>query len=75
MLKPINQNGFGGDYSYTQPITVQTSVNLCNPETTLWMGDLKPDWDADFIKKAFQKFSHLPCNVKMVTDRFGSKVF
>lgn len=74
MLQPINQNGLVGDYNYSQTVTVQTPVNLCNPETTLWMGDLKLDWDADFIKKAFQQLSYLPCNVKMVTDRFGSKV-
>lgn len=73
MLQPFIQSGYG-DFNFIQGVGVQSQVNLCNPETTLWMGDLKPEWDAEFIKEAFQQFSHPTRNVKMVTDRFGSKV-
>lgn len=48
---------------------------LCNPDVTLWMGDLKTDWDANFIKEAFRHFSHEIQNVKTVTDRSGRVCF
>lgn len=49
----------------------QGNNNLCNPDITLWMGDLKPDWDTDFIKESFRHFSNDIQNVKMVADRAG----
>ncbi|KAK6023067.1 hypothetical protein OSTOST_11212 [Ostertagia ostertagi] len=36
---------------------------------TLWMGDLQPQWDAQFILAAFKELGHVPSTVKMVTDR------
>ncbi|PIO59234.1 hypothetical protein TELCIR_19309 [Teladorsagia circumcincta] len=36
---------------------------------TLWMGDLQPQWDAQFILSAFKELGHVPSTVKMVTDR------
>ncbi|RCN52927.1 hypothetical protein ANCCAN_00922 [Ancylostoma caninum] len=36
---------------------------------TLWMGDLLPQWDAQFISNAFKELGHAPSTVKMVTDR------
>ncbi|KHJ91381.1 hypothetical protein OESDEN_08757 [Oesophagostomum dentatum] len=36
---------------------------------TLWMGDLLPQWDAQFISNAFKELGHTPSTVKMVTDR------
>lgn len=47
--------------------------NLFSADTTLWMGDLKADWDAKFIRDAFQQMSYEVRNVKMMADRFGSK--
>ncbi|KJH45584.1 hypothetical protein DICVIV_08354 [Dictyocaulus viviparus] len=36
---------------------------------TLWMGDLLPQWDAQFISTAFKELGHTPSTVKMVTDK------
>lgn len=36
---------------------------------TLWMGDLQPQWDAQFIEAAFKELGHTPSTVKMVTDK------
>ncbi|WKY12487.1 hypothetical protein Q1695_003794 [Nippostrongylus brasiliensis] len=36
---------------------------------TLWMGDLQPQWDAQFISAAFKELGHTPSTVKMVTDK------
>ncbi|KAJ1363860.1 hypothetical protein KIN20_023812 [Parelaphostrongylus tenuis] len=36
---------------------------------TLWMGDLLPQWDAQFISAAFKELGHTPSTVKMVTDK------
>nr|CDJ81506.1 RNA recognition motif domain containing protein [Haemonchus contortus] len=36
---------------------------------TLWMGDLQPQWDAQFILTAFKELGHVPSTVKMVTDK------
>lgn len=38
------------------------------------LGDLNPEWDAEFIKNAFSHFEHEIVNVKMVTDRSGTRV-
>lgn len=38
------------------------------------MGDLKAEWDANFIKDSFKQMSCEIRNVKMMLDRFGSKV-
>ncbi|VDO29623.1 unnamed protein product [Heligmosomoides polygyrus] len=43
---------------------------------TLWMGDLQPQWDAQFIEAAFKELGHTPSTVKMVTDKqTGVKAF
>lgn len=47
------------------------SRDLCPPETTLWMGDLDAEWNADFVREAFKAFDVEVKNVKMVTDRTG----
>uniref|UniRef100_A0A914HX85 tRNA selenocysteine-associated protein 1 n=1 Tax=Globodera rostochiensis TaxID=31243 RepID=A0A914HX85_GLORO len=38
---------------------------LCPPESTLWMGDLKQEWDANFIREAFGENAGDVTNVKM----------
>ncbi|KAI1718641.1 RNA recognition motif domain-containing protein [Ditylenchus destructor] len=65
--------GGGGGTPTQMQMGEQNPITLCNPETTLWMGDLKMDWDVDFIKSAFQNFGHDAQNVKMVTDRSGTR--
>ncbi|KAK6756682.1 hypothetical protein RB195_014859 [Necator americanus] len=51
------------DYSRVHPHTTLDS------HRTLWMGDLLPQWDAQFISNAFKELGHTPSTVKMVTDR------
>ncbi|XP_070555823.1 tRNA selenocysteine 1-associated protein 1-like isoform X2 [Ptychodera flava] len=37
--------------------------------TTLWMGDVEPYWDENFIKSAFQQHGEIPTAVKMMKNR------
>ncbi|KAL3077301.1 hypothetical protein niasHS_013290 [Heterodera schachtii] len=44
---------------------MQQQQTLCPPESTLWMGDLKPEWDANFVREAFGENAGDVTNVKM----------
>lgn len=50
---------------------LQQQQILCPPESTLWMGDLKPEWDAHFIREAFGENAGDVTNVKMVSTGWG----
>ncbi|KAI6179292.1 hypothetical protein M3Y98_00594700 [Aphelenchoides besseyi] len=45
------------------------SSGLCPPDTTLWMGNISPDWTPEFIITAFKHFGRDVRNVKRVTDK------
>ncbi|CAI4224087.1 unnamed protein product [Auanema sp. JU1783] len=46
-----------------------SNTNPLDSHRTLWMGDLKKSWDADFVIDAFKRIGHTPISVKMVTDK------
>lgn len=51
----------------------QQQQNLCPPDSTIWMGDLNTDWDANYIREAFGPYSKDITNVKLVTSDHGTK--
>lgn len=51
----------------------QNMHTLCPPESTLWMGDMNPDWNLEFICEAFGKFGINVKNVKFVTEKNSGK--
>ena len=59
-----------------QPQQTHSSLkaHLCPPDSTIWMGDLSPDWDANYIREAFGQYNKDITNVKMVTTDHGLKV-
>ncbi|KAE9413148.1 hypothetical protein Angca_006261 [Angiostrongylus cantonensis] len=62
--------GGGGDYD--EDVADYPRSNLYTTldcHRTLWMGDLQPQWDAQFISTAFKELGHSPSTVKMVTDK------
>uniref|UniRef100_A0A8C7Y0U5 tRNA selenocysteine-associated protein 1 n=1 Tax=Oryzias sinensis TaxID=183150 RepID=A0A8C7Y0U5_9TELE len=42
---------------------------MFNRQTSLWMGDLDPYMDENFIKQAFSAMGESPCGVKIITHR------
>lgn len=42
---------------------------MFNRQTSLWMGDLDPYMDEDFIKQAFSAMGESPFGVKIITHR------
>ncbi|XP_054624354.1 tRNA selenocysteine 1-associated protein 1-like [Dunckerocampus dactyliophorus] len=42
---------------------------MFNRQTSLWMGDLDPYMDENFIKQAFGAMGESPCGVKIITHR------
>lgn len=55
------------DYGNAQNAALALQQQVCPPESTLWMGDLKPEWDTNFIREAFGENAGDVTNVKMVS--------
>ncbi|VDK33383.1 unnamed protein product [Anisakis simplex] len=51
-----------------------TRTSSEDTDRTLWMGDLSSDWDAAYITEAFAKMGEEVTNVKIVLDKYTSKV-
>lgn len=64
-----------GQHQDPSGVISDASISLCPPESTLWMGDLNPVWDAKYIRQAFGTHDPNVTNVKMVTTEHGAVCF
>uniref|UniRef100_A0A7E4VP98 RRM domain-containing protein n=1 Tax=Panagrellus redivivus TaxID=6233 RepID=A0A7E4VP98_PANRE len=47
----------------------------CPAESTLWMSEIKENWDHEFLTKAFEKFKFKPKHIKIINEKTRTKMY